>query len=101
MDYQTNSLIQPKDRGYASRLLEQEHYATSMQPRKYSEGVFQAKFKGLEDGFRSTQEPAILDYEKLGCLSNPGSWDAEIWDGACPTQMSHKILMYNQDYQYT
>jgi hypothetical protein len=29
----------------------------------------------LEDAFRSTRKAAVLDYEKLGSLSDPGSWD--------------------------
>jgi hypothetical protein len=29
----------------------------------------------LEDAFRSTQRPAVLDYEELTGLSDPGPWD--------------------------
>jgi hypothetical protein len=31
----------------------------------------------LKDAFRSTRTPAVLDYEELGSLSNPGTWDCE------------------------
>jgi hypothetical protein len=31
--------------------------------------------KELEEPFRSTRKPAELDYEKLGGLSDPGSWN--------------------------
>jgi hypothetical protein len=46
-----------------------------MQPRKYSEDTFMMKFGELEDAFRSTRKPAVLDYEELGGLSDPGPWD--------------------------
>ena len=29
---------------------------------------YKMKFNGLEDGFRSTREPALLGYEELGWL---------------------------------
>jgi hypothetical protein len=29
----------------------------------------------LEDAFRSTQKPAVLDYEELEGLSYPSPWD--------------------------
>ena len=45
---------------------DQEHHAASVQSRKYSKSAFAAKFKGLEDGFRSTQGPALLSYKELG-----------------------------------
>ena len=56
----------------ASRPLEREHHVASMQPKKYSKVKFGAKFKGLEGGFRSTQKAALLNYEKLRVLSDPG-----------------------------
>jgi hypothetical protein len=37
-----------------------------MQPRKYSENTFKMKIGKLEDAFRSTRTPAVLDYEELG-----------------------------------
>jgi len=43
-----------------------------MQPKKYSKVKFGAKFKGLEGGFRSTQKAALLNYEKLRVLLDPG-----------------------------
>ena len=49
-----------------------EHLIASMQPKKYSKVTFGAKFKGLEGGFRSTLKAALLNYEKLRVLSDPG-----------------------------
>jgi len=37
---------------------------------KYSKGKFYLKFGRLEDGFRSTQESALLGYEELGACQS-------------------------------
>jgi hypothetical protein len=45
-----------------------EHLTASTQPRKYLEDNFKMKFG-------STRTLAVLDYEDLGGLSDPGTWD--------------------------
>jgi hypothetical protein len=42
--------------------------STRKTPSRWSSGE-------LEDAFRSTQKPAVLDYEELEGLSDPGPWD--------------------------
>jgi len=46
-----------------------------VQPKKYLESKFQAKFKGLDGGLRCTQKLALLGYEELGGLSDSRPWD--------------------------
>ena len=48
---------------------------TSVQPKKYLESKFQAKFKGLDGGLRCTRKLALLGYEELGGLSDSRPWD--------------------------
>jgi hypothetical protein len=43
-----------------------EHLTASMQPRKYSNDTFKMEFGKLEETFRSTRAPVVLDYEELG-----------------------------------
>jgi hypothetical protein len=50
-----------------------KHLTASMRPRKYSENTPSRWSSGeLEDAFRSTRVPAVLDYEELRGLSDPG-----------------------------
>jgi hypothetical protein len=52
-----------------------EHLIALKQLRKYSEDTFKMEFGELEDAFRSTRKPAVLDYEELGGLLDPGPHD--------------------------
>jgi hypothetical protein len=65
------SLIAPhiKEDNYSRH----EHLTASMQSRKYSKDTFKMKFGELEDAFRSTRTPAVVGYEELGGLSDPGT----------------------------
>jgi hypothetical protein len=49
-----------------------EHLTASMQPRNYLEDTFKMEFRELEDPFRNTWKPTVLDYEELGGLSDLG-----------------------------
>jgi hypothetical protein len=42
--------------------------STRKTPSRWSSGE-------LKDAFGSTRKPAVLDYEELGGLSDPGTWD--------------------------
>ena len=60
----------------ASRLLEQEHHAASVQIKKYSEGTFYVKFSN----YSTTASEVLGDLQLLGCeelggLSDPGPQD--------------------------
>jgi hypothetical protein len=59
-----------------------EHLTALTQSGKYSEALSRRSSGELEDTFTSTQTPAILSYEELGGLSEPGTQD-------CP----HGILL--------
>jgi hypothetical protein len=49
-----------------------------MQPDKYSEDAFKMKFRRTQRRLRSTQKAAVLDYEELGGLSDPGPRDTHM-----------------------
>jgi hypothetical protein len=72
MEYEFNRTL------YKRRLdnyLGHEHLTASMQPRKYSDDTFKWSSGELEDAFRGTRTPTILDYEELRGLSDPGLRD--------------------------
>jgi hypothetical protein len=47
-----------------------------MQPSKYSKKDFKAKLqKKLKIASKVLDKPAVLSYEELGGLSDPGPWD--------------------------
>jgi hypothetical protein len=80
-----------------------EHLKASMQPRKYLEDTFEMKFGELEDAFRSTRMPTVLDYEKLRGLSDPSTRDCGcgvlflgygMGYGPCPTSVvtTHSVV---------
>jgi hypothetical protein len=52
-----------------------EHLTASIQQGKYSEDTFKTSSEEHEDAFRSTRTPALLGYEELGGLLDPGTWD--------------------------
>jgi hypothetical protein len=53
-----------------------EHLIASMQPRKYSKEDFKTKLqKKTETTSKVLDKPAVLSYEELGGLSDPGPWD--------------------------
>jgi hypothetical protein len=52
-----------------------EQLTASKQASKYSEDTFKLEFEELEDAFRSTRKAAVLDYEELGGLLDPGPRD--------------------------
>ena len=55
-----------------SRLLEQEHHATSVQLRKYSEDIHYAKFMNYSMSTSEVLEDLrLLDCKELGRLSDP------------------------------
>jgi hypothetical protein len=50
-----------------------EHLIASMQPNKYSKKDFKTKFqKKSKTTSKVLDEPAVLSYEELGGLSDPG-----------------------------
>jgi hypothetical protein len=53
-----------------------EHLIASMQPRKYSKKNFKMELqKKPKTTLKVLEEPAVLSYEELGGLSDPGLWD--------------------------
>jgi hypothetical protein len=55
---------------------EHEHLIASMQPRKYSKKNFKTEFqKKPKTTLEVLKEPAVLSYEELGGLSDPGLRD--------------------------
>jgi hypothetical protein len=71
---------------------EHEHLIASMQPRKYSKKNFKTELqKKPKTTSEVLEEPAVLSYEELGGLSNPGLQDyvhnvvhTGIGDRTCP-----------------
>ena len=49
-----------------------EHLIATKQSRKYSEDTFKMKFGRTRRCLQKYSEPAVLDYEELGGLSDPG-----------------------------
>jgi hypothetical protein len=53
-----------------------EHLIASMQPRKYLKKNFKTELqKKPKTTSKVLEEPAVLNYEELGGLSDPGLWD--------------------------
>jgi hypothetical protein len=53
-----------------------EHLIASMQPSKYSKKHFKTKLlKKSKTASKELDEPAVLSYEELGGLSDPGPRD--------------------------
>jgi hypothetical protein len=53
-----------------------EHLITSMQPSKYSKKDFKMELqKKLKTTSKVLEKPAVLSYEELGGLSDPGPRD--------------------------
>jgi hypothetical protein len=50
-----------------------EHLIASMQPRKYSKKNFKTELRErLKTASKVPEKPAVLSYEELGSLSDPG-----------------------------
>ena len=61
----------------ASRQLEQEHHAASVQFKKYSEGTFYVKLRNyLVMAVEVLEDLRLLSCEEVGGLSEPGPRDA-------------------------
>jgi hypothetical protein len=78
-----------------------EHLITSMQSRKYSKKNFKTELqKKLKTTSKVLEEPAVLSYEELGGLSDPGRRHCVhnvvhtgLGDGICPIPYLCCILL--------
>ena len=52
-----------------------EHLIATKQSRKYSKDTCKMKFGRTQRCLQKYSEPAVLDYEELGVLSDPDLWD--------------------------
>jgi hypothetical protein len=66
------SSIAPQIKEHLTNYLRHEHLTASMQPRKIPSRWSSGE---LEDAFRSTRKPAVLDYKEPGGLLDPGLRD--------------------------
>jgi hypothetical protein len=94
---------------------EHEHLIDSMQPRKYSKKNFKIELqKKLKTTSEVLEEPAVLSYEELGGLSDPGLRDCVhnvvhtgIGDRTCPipylccTLLACKVELVDTEGSYS